>query len=268
MPLPLFVVDAFTDVPFAGNPAAVVLLERAVEPAWMQSVAAEMNLSETAFAFAIGEDRYALRWFTPTREIPLCGHATLATGAVLHREGQVNGTRVTFETASGALHVDRVGARFAMSLPAYGADPVEARSILSRLGRRPVDVRLSRSKGKKLLVVVETEAEVVAAAPESAALLSADNPHGVEGVIVTARGAGDVDFVSRFFAPWVGVAEDPVTGSAHCILGPYWAERLGKTTLAAVQVSKRRGVLGVTVGDGRVVLAGGCAIVSRGELLA
>ncbi|GAC1371710.1 MAG: PhzF family phenazine biosynthesis protein [Polyangiales bacterium] len=268
MPLPLFVVDAFTDVPFAGNPAAVVLLERAAEPAWMQSVAAEMNLSETAFAFPLGEDRYALRWFTPTSEIPLCGHATLATGAVLHREGRVIGERVTFETASGALHVDRVGARFAMSLPAYGADPVDAASILALLALRPIDVRLSRSKGKKLMVVVETEAEVLAAAPDPSALLAAPNPLGIEGVLLTARGTGDVDFVSRYFAPWVGIAEDPVTGSAHCVLGPYWAKRLGKTSLAAVQVSRRRGVLGVTVGDERVGLDGGCAIVSRGELLA
>ena len=244
----------------------------------MQAVAAEMNLSETAFAVANAEDRYALRWFTPTNEVPLCGHATLATGAVLFGEGRIRSSRVTFETKSGALHVERRGdGAFSMSLPAYESDAIEwrtiagaidARPIVDALGVRPIDVRLGRTKAKKLLVVVESAREVEDARVDAARLLAAKNEADVKGVIVSARGSDGVDFVSRFFAPWLGVDEDPVTGSAHCVLAPYWSGKLGKTSMRAVQVSKRRGELDVEVSGDRVVLGGACAIVSRGELLA
>jgi PhzF family phenazine biosynthesis protein len=269
MTLPLFVVDAFTRAPFSGNPAAVVLLDRARTPEWMQSVAAEMNLSETAFAAKTTEDHHALRWFTPTNEVPLCGHATLATGAVLFAEGRVRSSRVTFETASGALHVDRRDdGGFSMSLPAYDNRSIDAKPIVDALGVRPIDVRLGATKARKLLVVVETEDEVRRADVDAAKLLAAKNDHDVKGVILSARGRSDVDFVSRFFAPWLGVAEDPVTGSAHCVLAPYWSEKLGKTSMRAVQLSKRRGDLEVELAGDRVVLGGRCVVVSRGELLA
>ena len=278
MPLPLYHVDAFTSVPFRGNPAAVVILDeahasRARDAAWMQSVAADMNLSETAFAMPTSAGRWALRWFTPTHEVPLCGHATLATGAVLHARGEAGGG-ATFDTASGPLHVALAtgnSGRFAMSLPAYGTSAVdsEASELVELLGCAPIDVRISDSKARKLMVVVATEHEVLTVAPRAASLLAAANPHDVKGVIVTARSdAPDVDFVSRFFAPWLGVDEDPVTGSAHAVLGPYWAQRLERTKLRAVQRSKRRGELDVSCEGDRVILGGACAIVARGELLA
>lgn len=268
MPLPLFVVDAFTPAPFSGNPAAVVLLDFAREPKWMQAVAAEMNLSETAFAVRIAEDRYGLRWFTPTSEIPLCGHATLATGAILHGEGLVRSTRVTFDTASGPLHVDRATRGFSMSLPAYGNEPVDAAPLVDALGVKAIDVRLGLTKARKLLVVVKSAEEVERAVVDASKLTTVKNAHDVKGVILSARGSGDVDFVSRFFAPWLGVAEDPVTGSAHCVLAPYWSAKLGKKTMRAVQVSKRRGELDVDLANDRVTLGGECVVVSRGQLLA
>jgi len=274
MPLPLFVVDAFASAPFRGNPAAVVLLDGERPVAWMQSVAAEMNLSETAFPVRSAEDRYALRWFTPTNEVPLCGHATLATAAVLFGEGRVRSSRVTFETASGALHVERWKDGFALSLPAYASEPIDAndasdaKEIVAALGVSPIDVRLGKSKARKLLVVLESAAEVERAQVDATKLLAAKNDLDVKGVILSARGFADVDFVSRFFAPWLGVNEDPVTGSAHCVLAPYWSERTKKTAMRAVQLSKRRGELEVKLEEERVVLGGRCAVVSRGELLA
>ncbi|MEO7095555.1 MAG: PhzF family phenazine biosynthesis protein [Polyangiales bacterium] len=267
-PVPLFHIDAFTALAFSGNPAAVALLEAPREPAWMQQVAAEMNLSETAFVVPLGGARFGLRWFTPTHEVPLCGHATLASYAALHAEGKAP-PRATFETASGPLHVERAGDEYAMSLPAYAAPPVEAASIVELLGVKPIDVRLGQTLARKLLVVVESEAEVTAVKPRFDALRAASNPHDVKGVIVTARGRSvGVDFVSRFFAPWLGVDEDPVTGSAHCVLGPYWSERLGKSSLQARQISRRGGALGVTLVDDRVVLRASCVVVARGALLA
>lgn len=268
MAQPLYVVDAFSDRCFAGNPAAVVLLDAPRDPAWMQRVAAEMNLSETAFPVRIADDRYALRWFTPTNEVPLCGHATLATAAVLLEERVVDSSRVTFETASGPLHVERVAPlRFSMSLPAYGSVAVESKALIDALATTPLAVRVSQNK--KLIVEVASIDEVTKLAPRADALLAADNPHGVVGVVVTSRGDGKpFDFVSRFFAPWLGILEDPVTGAAHCALGPYWRERLGKSTMRAAQRSPRGGELDVDVSDDRVTLGGACAFVSRGALLA
>jgi PhzF family phenazine biosynthesis protein len=249
-----------------------------------------MNLSETAFAAPNAEDRYALRWFTPTNEVLLCGHATLATGAVLFAEGRVRSSRVTFETASGELHVERSSKGFSMSLPAYDNHAIDAAPIVDALGVHPIDVRLGTTKAKKLLVVVESADEVERAQVDATKLLASKNPSDVKGVILSARGSGDVDFVSRFFAPWLGVAEDPVTGSAHCVLAPYWSAKLKKKSMRALQLSKRRGELEVSLveepGDDRrsiaepardsreraaltrVVLGGECVIVSRGELLA
>lgn len=269
-PVTVFTIDAFTDVPFAGNPAAVVLLPQAREPQWMQRVAAEMNLSETAFVVPLEGDgaRFALRWFTPTHEVPLCGHATLATYAALVAHGTAP-PRATFETASGPLHVESAGDEYAMSLPAYDAPKVESPALVAALGVKPIEVRLGRSKAPKLLLVLESEAAVAAVRPRFSALLEADNPRDVKGVLVTAPGSpgNGVDFVSRVFVPWMGIDEDPVTGAAHCVLGPYWAERLGKRSMRARQISRRGGSLGVTVEGDRVVLRASCVVVARGSLL-
>jgi PhzF family phenazine biosynthesis protein len=263
----LFHVDAFTRVPFRGNPAVVVVLDAVRERAWMQAVAAEMNVSETAFALSAGDGTFALRWFTPTVEVPLCGHATLATAAVLLGEKIVEGPLV-FHTASGDLTVARAGAALALSLPAYDAVPAAGDAIVAALGVAAREVLFSRAS-QNLLVRVESEEELVAAKPSFAALREADTPDGVLGVIVTAEGATSEGalaphFVSRYFAPWVGIDEDPVTGSAHAVLGPYWAARLGRKKLLAAQRSARGGEIGVEVAEGRVIVTGSCCVVSRG----
>lgn len=263
----LFHVDAFTRVPFRGNPAAVVVLDRPRDDAWHQAVAREMNVSETAFALPVGDGSFALRWFTPMAEVPLCGHATLATAAVLLGE-KVLSERVVFHTASGELVVEPAGAAFAMSLPAYGVEPTRADAIVAALGVTATDVQLSAASGN-LLVRVATEAELVAAQPDAAAMVAAENPHGVSGVIVTAEGRKGESplaphFVSRYFAPWVGIDEDPVTGSAHAVLGPYWAAKLGRKKLLAAQRSRRGGELGVEVSGDRVIVTGSCVLLSRG----
>jgi PhzF family phenazine biosynthesis protein len=279
MPTLLFHVDAFTRTAFRGNPAAVVILDSPRDDAWMQAVAREMNVSETAFALPSaapdGEAVFALRWFTPSTEVPLCGHATLATAAVLLGEGVVGG-KVAFDTASGRLEVEQQGAALAMSLPSFELEPASnAHHIVAAAGVSPVDVRLARG-ARKLLVRVATESEVHAASPDFARLLAAGNPDSVFGLIVTAEGArkgqpGAPHFVSRYFAPWVGIDEDPVTGSAHCALGPYWGAVLGRKKMLAAQLSARGGELGVELissdAGARVVLTGSCVVLSRGFLL-
>jgi PhzF family phenazine biosynthesis protein len=262
----LFHVDAFTRVPFRGNPAAVVVLDRTRDEAWMQSVAAEMNVSETAFALPVGDGTFALRWFTPKAEVPLCGHATLATAAILIGE-KVVADAVVFHTASGDLRVERSGAALSMSLPWYSVEKTRSDAIVRALGVTAEETFLSRESGN-LLVTVADEATLVGMNVDANALLSAENPHEVSGVIVTAAGApgGPLapHFVSRYFAPWVGIAEDPVTGSAHAVLGPYWGERLGRKKLLAAQRSSRGGELGVELADNRVLVTGSCVVLSRG----
>ena len=271
MPTLLFHVDAFTRTPFRGNPAAVVVLDDFRDDAWLAAVAREMNVSETAFAIPAGDGTFALRWFTPTTEVPLCGHATLAAAAVLLGEG-VTQQKVVFQTVSGLLSVERLGNAYAMSLPAYRVEAAESTAIVAALGVVPVDVWISR-ESRDLVVRVADEAAVLAAKPRSADLLAADNPLDVTGVIVTAEGAKSApspapNFVSRYFAPWVGIDEDPVTGSAHASLGPFWAERLGKKRLLAAQRSARGGDLGVEIAGDRVILTGSCVVLSRGVWVA
>ena len=263
----LFHVDAFTRVAFRGNPAAVVLLDDVRDDAWLQAVAREMNVSETAFALSSGDGTFALRWFSPTTEVPLCGHATLATAAVLLGEKVVE-ERVVFQTMSGELTVERAGAALAMSLPSYAVEPARAPALVDALGVVATDVQVSRGSGN-LLVRVATEAELVAARPSRDALLAASDCDGVSGVILTAEGAKregalSPHFVSRYFAPWIGIDEDPVTGSAHAVLGPYWATRLGRTKLLAAQRSERGGELGVEIAGDRVIVTGSCVVLSRG----
>jgi PhzF family phenazine biosynthesis protein len=262
---PLYQVDAFTAEPFAGNPAAVCLLEADADPAWMQSVAAEMNLSETAF-LRRSTGRYRLRWFTPTVEVELCGHATLASAHVLFSEGLVRaGEPVRFDSASGPLGARRDGdGAIWLDFPATPATPVDPPAgLLDALGAGPARwVGLGRLD---YLVELEDEAAVRDLAPDVRRL----EPLGSRGVIVTAAsgGAGGYDFVSRFFAPGAGIDEDPVTGSAHCALGPFWARRLGRDDLTGFQASDRGGLVRVRPAGDRVLLGGRAVTVLRGRLV-
>jgi PhzF family phenazine biosynthesis protein len=265
MDVPLWLVDAFADRPFAGNPAAVCLLERPLPEAVMQAVAGEMNLSETAFVVPRprAEGERDLRWFTPSVEVDLCGHATLAAAHVLWGERLLDPeSTIRFHTRSGVLTAVRRGDRIFLDFPAEPAVPTEAPAGLAEaLGVSPRWVGRNRMD---LLVELGTEAEVRAATPDMAALRKVPT---TRGIIVTAPAAAPpFDFVSRFFAPAAGVDEDPVTGSAHCALGPFWSARLGRAVLFAHQVSPRGGTLEVESREDRVLLGGRAVTVVRGSL--
>lgn len=255
-------VDAFTDTPFAGNPAAVCLLPAERDEGWMQSVAREMNLSETAFLVRQA-DGFALRWFTPAVEVALCGHATLASAHVLWEEGHLPATQqARFHTKSGLLTGDRAAEWIELDFPAKRAEAAPAPPGLAHaLGVTPTYVGRNQFD---YLVEVDTEAIVRRLTPNHAALAALP----VRGVIVTSRATSPgFDFVSRFFAPGAGVPEDPVTGLAHCALGPFWQVRLGKSELTAYQASPRGGIVRVRVAGDRVKLGGKAVTVLRGELL-
>jgi PhzF family phenazine biosynthesis protein len=244
----MYQVDAFTSRLFAGNPAAVCPLEQWLEAPVMQAIAAENNLSETAFFVRTG-DCYALRWFTPTVEVDLCGHATLASAFVIFEYLDRSAEAIRFETRSGTLVVRRDGDLLAMDFPARVPERAgDAAAVGRALGKAPLELWASRD----YLAVYASEADVRALAPDMAAVAGLDR----FAVIVTAPGTGGVDFVSRFFAPAGGVAEDPVTGSAHCTLVPYWAQRLGKTRFHALQVSPRGGELWCELNGDRVIIRG------------
>lgn len=264
MTIPIYQVDSFTDKPFAGNPAAVCILEKMPDESWMQRVASEMNLSETAY-LAPAQDGYDLRWFTPGAEVALCGHATLASAHILWETGQLPAWEAArFHTKSGLLTCEREGSGIRMDFPATIAKPAVAPGdLLQALGKPKVEF-VGRSKHDYLLVL-PSEAAVRGIKPDFSLLGSIPD---VRGVIVTALSqSGDFDFVSRFFAPAVGVMEDPVTGSAHCALTPYWAERLGKTQMLAWQASARGGQVKVGLAGDRVALSGQAVTVLRGNLL-
>ncbi len=258
----LLQIDAFTDRPFTGNPAAVCLLDREVDDGWMQAVAAEMNLSETAFVGAAGDrGEVPLRWFTPSTEVDLCGHATLASAHALWELGEVPaGTPIRFATRSGVLVARGQHGEVRLDFPATPASPALAPAgLLEALGTEPRWLGRSRFD---YLVELGSEQEVRALRPDLARLRAV----ATRGVIVTAAASGSFDFVSRFFAPAVGVDEDPVTGSAHCCLAPFWSERLGRDELAGFQASRRGGVVRTLLAGERVVLAGHAVTVLRGEL--
>jgi PhzF family phenazine biosynthesis protein len=256
-------VDSFADRPFVGNPAAVCVLPEWPDKAWMQAVARETNLSETAFLVRRGEG-FELRWFTPTVEVDLCGHATLASAHVLWEDGHLKpGERAVFSTLSGTLAAERRGDWIELDLPAEPPQPVSAppAELLEGLGAKAVFVGRNRMD---FMAELATEAEVRALRPQ----MQLFEKLGENGVIVTARASGPpYDFVSRYFAPGFGIPEDPVTGAAHCCLGPYWAPRLGKTEMLACQCSARGGVVRVRVAGARVALGGQAVTVIRGELL-
>lgn len=257
MKFPIFQIDAFTSRLFGGNPAAVVVLEDWLPDEILAAIAAENNLSETAFVI-LKPDVIALRWFTPNLEIDLCGHATLAAAQVLFRHYLPAADRITFSTRSGDLVVTRAAGLLSMDFPARPGTPVAISDrLVSALGLRPRETFLARD----LLAVFDTEAEVRNLQPDLRQIAALD----AFAVIVSAPGAA-VDFVSRFFAPRAGVPEDPVTGSSHCTLVPYWAARLGKAELTARQLSARGGELHCRLAGERVLIAGQAVEYLRGEI--
>ena len=256
-------VDAFTNHPFCGNPAAVCVLEKAGDEAWMQAVAREMNLSETAFLVP-RTDGYDLRWFTPAVEVDLCGHATLAAAHVLWESGALPADEeARFHSHSGLLKAKREGDWIYLDFPATPAADAQAPpALVNALGVTPLYT--GKSALGDYLIEVDSEATVRATNPDFGLLAKVP----ARGVMVTSLSSdAGFDFVSRFFAPRAGINEDPVTGSAHCCLGPYWEKRLGKKTLLAFQASARGGCVRVRVEDDRVVLGGQAVTVLRGELV-
>lgn len=256
-----FQVDAFTSRPFAGNPAAVCLLDEPRDPEWMQAVAAEMNLSETAFVRPL-ESGFELRWFTPAVEVDLCGHATLAAAHAMWEAGVAPAEApIEFHTRSGRLTAARSAETIELNFPA--TPPTEAQAPLGlseALGVRPVFVGKSRFD---YLLVLERAADVRALKPDFVRLAGVE----ARGVIVTScSDDARFDFVSRFFAPSAGINEDPVTGSAHCCLAPYWQTQLGRAAMTGYQASARGGVVRVRVDGDRVILGGQAVTVWRGEL--
>lgn len=265
MKLRLWQIDAFAEKVFEGNPAAIVPLESWLPDARMQAIANENNLAETAFIVRERHGRYGLRWFTPTTEVELCGHATLASAWLLFAEIDPSLRTVSFETRSGTLLVER-GAddRHSMSLPSDTLAPLtdagRARDIGEALGVHPP---AELQTGRNILAVFQDASEIrdIRGPGDVARCIPND-----KGLIVTAKGDNGYDFVSRYFAPHHGVPEDPVTGSAHCALTPFWARRLGKKTMRARQISRRGGDLLCTDAGARTVLAGSCVLYMRGEI--
>jgi PhzF family phenazine biosynthesis protein len=250
-------VDAFTDKAFGGNPAAVVPLSSWLDDSILQAIAEENNLSETAF-FVPSDKGFKLRWFTPAKEVDLCGHATLATAHVIFEYLGYTQRTITFETLSGELYVEKKNNQLEMNFPRCTPEPHEISDILVKgLGLRPIEVLVADD----YIAVFDSEATVRAIIPDQSQLAKLD----LRGVIITAPGI-DVDFVSRLFAPKYGIPEDPVTGSAHCELTPYWASKLGKNTLSARQVSKREGIINCELNGDRVFISGKAVTFMEAEI--
>ncbi|KAH0623509.1 hypothetical protein JD844_006336 [Phrynosoma platyrhinos] len=286
MQISIFTVDAFTDKPFHGNPAAVCLLEDELEESWHQKIAKEMNLSETAFIRKLHptddfskSSRFGLRWFTPTNEVPLCGHATLASAAVLFLNKKNVNSTLTFVTLSGELNARQADNHIILDLPLYFTSPQDFKDVeelvKAAVGDMNVqDVRYSPDTKKFLVRLSDTykRSDLEKLKVNAEQLLLAEKTGKIKGVIVTLKGDGygkheSYDFYSRYFAPWYGVSEDPVTGSAHAVLSSYWSQQLGKKEMCAFQCSARGGRLKILLRqDGRVDIAGQTAIVLKGSL--
>jgi PhzF family phenazine biosynthesis protein len=270
--IPFYIVDAFTATAFRGNPASVCLLNHELSETTMQAIAAEMNHSETAFARPLDgpaerATRFSLRWFTPAVEVPLCGHATLATSAVIFREFRNPAPAVHFETKSGMLAGRPEGSRIALDFPAEDFRPASVDpQVMSALGVSEVKAACYARHDRNLLLHLASERVVRELAPDFARLRAARGEAPFLGVIVTASGSDGYDFVSRYFAPWVGIDEDPVTGAAHCALAPYWASLTGKREMRAYQVSRRGGEMIVRCHGERVDLVGEAVILGAGFL--
>ena len=259
MRIPIYQIDAFTSEQFKGNPAAVCPLEDWIEDALMQNIAAENNLAETAFFVKKISGEYELRWFTPKGEIDLCGHATLASAFVICTYLEENMRNIKFHTKSGVLEVAKSDSLFTLTFPSREGSPCDTpEALVKGLGKKPKKVFMARD----YLAVFETEQDILDLEPNMDELLKLDGL----GVIATAPGT-DADFVSRFFAPKMGIPEDPVTGSAHCTLVPYWKNRLSKNQFNAVQVSERGGKLYCTLEDGMVKISGEAVAYLEGTIL-
>ena len=258
MPTPIYQVDAFATCRFGGNPAAVMPLKSFPDDAVMQAIAAENNLAETAFLVPEGGD-YRLRWFTPVLEVPLCGHATLASAAVVMERLDPKRDSVVFHTKSGPLTVKRAGTGFVMDFPARPFEAVAAPAgFTAALGVTPREIYINVFN---YLTVLDSAKQVRELKPDQEGLNRLDR----QGVIVTAVGDQGYDFVSRYFAPQKGIPEDPATGAAHCMLAPYWAARLGKTAFRAYQASKRGAEIGCRLVGDRVELEGSCVFYMEGQ---
>ncbi|RZI45697.1 PhzF family phenazine biosynthesis protein [Candidatus Finniella inopinata] len=263
MNVKFWTIDSFTNQLFKGNPAAVFVVDTFPTPQLMQKIATEINLSETAFVVAKPNAHYDIRWFTPLKEVELCGHATLAAAHVLWNELKVDDNPIYFDSLGGILMASKAGHEITLDFPAYHSEPMAVPDgLVEALGVGPVCVSKAHDD---CIVELYSFADVVNLQPNIAGLNEID----CRGIIVTAdgRAGGQYDFVSRFFAPRVGVTEDPVTGSAHCKLAPYWADRLGKTDMVAYQASKRGGVIKVRYEHNRVHLAGQSVTVLEGRFL-
>lgn len=260
---PMYLVDAFIDQPFSGNPAGVCILDTEQPTSWMQKVALEMNQSETAFVWPQADGSYGLRWFTPQVEVDLCGHATLAAAHALWQETGESGSLIQFHTRSGGLSAQRKGDEIQLDFP---ADQPQARELppelLQFLGKPPVWFGGGRDD---VLLILETAADVEYFVPD----LNLISAITTRGLIISAPGDAEsgLDMVSRFFAPKVGIAEDPVTGSAHCLLAVYWSDRLQKTQLRARQASARGGLLSLELKAERVLLSGKAKSMLKGLFL-
>ena len=262
----LYQVDAFTDKPFAGNPAAICLLKSAADESWMQNVAMEMNLSETAFVVPQGEG-WDLRWFTPKAEVPLCGHATLASAHTLWESGALGlDSTAIFYTKSGQLTATRSKGWIHMNFPARPVELCEPPEGLSEaLGAIPIQVSVGVGPKPTWLIEFQDEQTLRGLTPDFEALSRVENGCAI---VTSASKEPDIDFISRFFAPCVGINEDPVTGSAHCCLTPYWSAKLNKKELTGYQASKRGGIVKVRLSGDRVVLSGQAVTVMTGTLFA
>ncbi len=262
MKIPLFHVDAFTNNPFKGNPAAVCLLNEEMPVAWMHAVAVEMNLSETAFLLP-RQNGFQLRWFTPKVEVDLCGHATLASSFVLFEKGFVQSQEpIIYSTRSGDLKASLEDRRIILDFPSFDEKPCQAPlALIKALGVKPVNVIAS---GENVIIEVDSVNDVYQLEPDFLELVKTP----LHGVAVTASSnVEEYDFISRYFAPWAGINEDPVTGSAHACLGPYWGKRLGKQRMTAFQASARGGIVYLELKGERVLLGGQAVMVFEGYLL-
>jgi len=257
MELNIYQADAFASNVFEGNPAAVCPLEQWLPDETLQKIAQENNLSETAFFVPEG-DRFSLRWFTPEAEVDLCGHATLATAHIIFQHLGYPGQRIKFETKSGELVVEKAGLDYSMDFPATPPQSIAAPdTLIEALGTAPIEVLAAYD----YVAVFASEEQIKAISPDFLSLSKLD----LRGVLITAPG-GSTDFVSRCFFPKLGIDEDPVTGSAHCELAPYWSKRLGKNRLMAKQLSKRTGMIGCEAREDRVVLTGKVADYLQGKI--
>jgi PhzF family phenazine biosynthesis protein len=273
-PISIYQVDAFTKVPFKGNPAAVCMLKKEYEDNILQSIASEMNLSETAFPYPLEKKPFketrifSLRWFTPTTEVPLCGHATLATAAVLFYDIGISAEELIFKTKSGELSAKKDVKGICLDFPSNEPRKIDApKELIDAVGVADFKNAAYSERTKSLLIHLFSEEEVKDLRPNYGLMRTARAKEEINGIIITARGKPPYDFVSRFFAPWLGIDEDPVTGAAHTVLTPYWSKILHKKEMSAFQASKRGGKLTVRLrSNDRVDLVGNAVIVSKGEL--